>query len=166
MLGRCSHEFSWPRRAADGSYYQVCLVCAAEYAYDWKTMRRIERVQSVPAEPATRRRAHTNKPTWVPRARRLKLDTPVRYRVKNLGTWAEGIIENISQSGVMFQGPEQIPVNALVEMVFEMPEEISGQKNSNVLCQARIIRSKETKDTEVGPGLAAAILDYKFIHQS
>jgi hypothetical protein len=166
MLGRCSHEFSWPRRAADGSYYQVCLVCAAEYAYDWKTMRRIERVESVPAEPATRRRAHTKKPTWVPRARRLKLETPVRYRVKNLGTWAEGIIENISQSGVMFQGPEQIPVNALVEMVFEMPEEISGQKNSNVLCQARIIRSKETKETESGLGLAAAILDYKFIHQS
>lgn len=166
MLGRCSHEFSWPRRAADGSYYQVCLVCAAEYAYDWKTMRRIERVESVPAEPATRRRAHSKKPTWVPRARRLKLDTPVRYRVKNLGTWAEGIIENISQSGVMFQGPEQIPVNALVEMVFEMPEEISGQKNSNVLCQARIIRSKEAKETEAGLGLAAAILDYKFIHQS
>src|SRR5258708_29524212 len=25
-LGRCSHEFSWPRRAADGHYYQVCLL--------------------------------------------------------------------------------------------------------------------------------------------
>ena len=49
MLGRCSHEFSWPRRAADGHYYQVCLLCAAEYKYDWKTMRRIERVQ--PAQP-------------------------------------------------------------------------------------------------------------------
>jgi hypothetical protein len=130
-------------------------------------MRRIERVQSGPAETATRRRAHSNKkPTWVPRARRLKLDTPVRYRVKNLGTWAEGIIENISQSGVLFHGPEQIPVNALVEMVFEMPEEISGQKNSNVLCQARIIRPKEANDTEAGLGLAAAILDYKFIHQT
>jgi hypothetical protein len=165
MLGRCAHEFSWPRRAADGSYYQVCLLCAAEYKYDWKTMRRVERVDAAP-EPATKRRGHTRKPTWVPRARRLKLDTPVRYRVKNLGNWFEGIIENISQSGVLFQGPEQLPVNALVEMVFEMPEEISGQKNSNVLCQARIIRSKETRDTETGVGLAAAILDYKFIHQT
>ena len=168
MLGRCSHEFSWPRRAGDGSYYQVCLVCAAEYKYDGTTMRRIERVETAGAssEPATRRRAHSNKPSWVPRARRLKLDTPVRYRVKNLGTWAEGVIENISQSGVLFQGSEQLPVNALVEMVFEMPEEISGQKNSNVLCQARIIRSKDAKDSATGVGLAAAILDYKFIHQS
>jgi len=84
MLGRCAHEFSWPRRSADGSYYQVCLVCAAEYKYDWKTMRRTERVETSPAEPATKRRSHTKKPTWVPRARRLKLDGPVRYRVKNV----------------------------------------------------------------------------------
>ena len=45
MLGRCSHEFSWPRRAADGDYYQVCLLCAVEYKYDWTTMRRTERVE-------------------------------------------------------------------------------------------------------------------------
>jgi PilZ domain len=166
MLGRCAHEFSWPRRAADGSYYQVCLLCAAEYKYDWKTMRRIERMESPSPEPTTKRRSHSKKPTWVPRARRLKLDTPVRYRVKNLGTWSEGIIDNISQSGVLFHGSEQLPDNALVEMVFEMPEEISGQKNSSVLCEARLIRSKETHDSEAGFGLAAAILDYKFLRQA
>jgi hypothetical protein len=55
-------------------------------------------------------------------------------------------------------------VNALVEMVFEMPEEISGQKNSNVLCQGRVIRSKEKRVSEEGAGLAASILDYKFLH--
>ena len=49
-----------------------------------------------------------------------------------------------------------MPVNALVEMVFEMPEEISGQKNSNVLCQGRIIRSKENRAAEDGAGPAAA----------
>ena len=44
MLRSCSHEFSWPRRAADSQYYQVCLLCAVEYKYDWQTMKRIERV--------------------------------------------------------------------------------------------------------------------------
>jgi PilZ domain len=166
MLGRCSHEFSWPRRAADGHYYQVCLLCAVEYKYDWATMRRTERVQ-VSAEPGTvRRRTREKKPTWVPRARRLKLNLPLRYRVKNLSLWSEGTIENISQSGVLFRGATALPVNALVEMVFEMPEEISGQKNSNVLCQGRIIRSKEANDSNEGSGLAASILDYKFLHQS
>jgi len=165
MLGRCAHEFSWPRRSQDGSYYQVCLLCAVEYKYDWMTMRRVERVEATPTEPATKRRSHGKKPTWVPRARRLKLETPVRYRVKNLGTWNEGVIENISQSGVLFHGEQHLPLNALIEMVFEMPEEISGQKNSNVLCQARVIRARESSEALPGT-LAASILDYKFIHQS
>ena len=172
MLGRCSHEFSWPRRGNDGDFYQVCLLCAVEYKYDWKTMRRTERVEH-PAAQGTesahvrRRSSHTRKPTWVPRARRLRLNTPVRYRVKNLGSWHEGIIQNLSQSGVLLQGPQRFPDNTLVEMVFEMPEEISGQKNSTVLCQGRIIRTKETletKDNAENTCLAASILDYKFVH--
>jgi len=174
MLGRCSHEFSWPRRASDGDFYQVCLLCAAEYKYDWKTMRRTERVErnaqdAAEAASPKRSRSHARKPSWVPRARRLKLETPVRYRVKNLGTWYEGTIENLSQSGLLFKGPQRFPNNTLVEMVFEMPEEISGQKNSTVLCQGRIIRAKDkattASESETG-ALAATILDYKFLHQS
>jgi hypothetical protein len=162
MLGRCSHEFSWPRRADDGHYYQVCLLCAAEYKYDWKTMKRIKRADSE-AEASTGR-VH-KKPTWVPRARRLTLQAPLRYRPKGLGTWHEGTVENLSQSGVLLFGPQRLPENTLVEMVFEMPEEISGQKNSTVLCQGRIIRRKEVADSE-SVGLAASILDYKFLRQN
>jgi hypothetical protein len=89
----------------------------------------------------------------------------VRYRVNKTSSWYEGMIENISQSGVLFTGQQRLPVNALVEMVFEMPEEISGQRNSNVLCQGRVIRAKDTPKLEAGKiGLAASIIDYKFIH--
>jgi len=98
----------------------------------------------------------------------------LRYRVNSTSTWYEGTIENLSQSGLLFHGPQQLPVNALIELVFEMPEEISGQKNRNVLCQGRVIRSKEVQDQvkdkdaqdpEVSEGLlAASIVDYKFIH--
>ena len=177
MLGRCSHEFSWPRRGADGDYYQVCLLCAAEYKYDWATMRRTQRLEHAKPE-TTVRRSHTRekRPSWTPRARRLKLDTALRYRVNSTSTWYEGIIENLSQTGLLFSGPQPLPVNALIEMVFEMPEEISGQKNRNVVCQGRVIRSrdmeaptrakeKQDPDGEAGTGLlAASIVDYKFIH--
>ena len=166
MLGRCSHEFSWPRRAASGEYYQVCLLCATAYQYDWKTMRRGNRVEQPTAESTVvRRRSGQRKPTWVPRARRLKLSLPIRYRVKSLTTWYEGTIQNISQSGVMFHGPQQMPDNALVEMIFEMPQEISGQTHSSVLCQGRLVRVKGSDGGEDSLGLAAAILDYKFLHQ-
>jgi hypothetical protein len=165
-LGRCSHEFSWPRRAEDGDYYQVCLLCAAEYKYDWKTMRRTERLERSEAS-RPKRRSHSQKPTWVPRARRLKLNSPIRYRVKNLVGWYAGMTENLSQSGVLFYGTKALPQNTLVEMRFEMPEEISGQKNSSVLCQGRIVRLKDQRvneESEEGVILAAYILDYKFIH--
>ncbi|HEY6767645.1 MAG TPA: PilZ domain-containing protein [Candidatus Sulfotelmatobacter sp.] len=184
MLGRCSHEFSWPRRAEDGDYYQVCLLCAVEYKYDWTTMRRTERVERPTPDRAPRRgHAREKRPTWTPRARRLKLDLPLRYRVNNTSTWYGGKIENISQSGVLINGPEQLPVNSLLEMIFEMPEEISGQNNSNVLCQGRVTRSgegvtengkaarekdknKDSDGTDLPEGtfvLAASIVDYKFI---
>jgi hypothetical protein len=42
MRGHCFHEFSWPRRAPDSRYYQVCILCNSKYEYDWQTMRRIE----------------------------------------------------------------------------------------------------------------------------
>src|ERR1700674_4492096 len=167
MLGRCSHEFSWPRRAANGEYYQVCLVCASAYQYDWKTMRRGNRVDEPMADTTTvRRRSSKKQPTWMPRARRLRSKLPVRYRGKNLSTWYEGLIQNISQSGVLFHGPQQLPANALVELIFEMPEEISGQKNSSVLCQGRLIRTKDAIEiTEDANELVASILDYKFLQK-
>ena len=165
MSGRCSHEFSWPRRAASGEYYQVCMLCATAYQYDWKTMRRGSRMEEPAAEaPGGKRRSGQKQLTWMPRARRLKVDLPIRYRGKNLSTWYEGKVENISQSGLMFFGPQELPANALIEMIFEMPEEISGQKNSNVLCQGRVIRVKDVLDnTEDTFGLATSILDYKFL---
>jgi hypothetical protein len=167
-LGRCSHEFSWPRRQDDGDYYQVCLLCAAEYKYDWKTMRRTERLERAAADSTrAKRRGHSVKPTWVPRARRLKMSTPVRYRVKNLVGWYAGMTENLSQSGVLFHGTKSLPQNTLVEMRFEMPEEISGQRHSSVLCQGRIVRLKDRRSSENEEEsvlLAAYILDYKFIH--
>jgi hypothetical protein len=180
MLGRCMHEFSWPRRGNNGDYYQVCLLCAAEYKYDWATMRRTERVERTPETGVRRSHPREKKPSWTPRARRLKLEIPMRYRVNKTSSWYEGTIENISQSGVLFLGPQQLPVNALIEMVFAMPEEISGQKDSNVVCQGRVMRIKtapgepatepsesESAETakETGPiSLAASIVDYKFIH--
>ena len=173
MLARCSHEFSWPRRTTSGEYYQVCLLCATAYQYNWKTMRRGDRVDSPVPELATVSPTRTGqkKPSWMPRARRLRSDLPVRYRGKNLSTWYEGTIQNISQSGVLFQGSQQLPPNALVELIFEMPEEISGQKNKNVLCQGRLIRVKETAEKPSKEeekqlfGLVASILDYKFLHK-
>jgi PilZ domain len=165
-LGHCSHEFSWPRRAPDGHYYQVCVLCASEYRYDWKAMRRTERVEHSPDTVRTSSQpieGSARKRNWVPRARRLRVHEPLRYRAKFGSAWYEGAIENLSQSGVLFRGAQNLPAQTLVEMIFEMPEEISGQKNSSVLCQGRILRSHEESNDEESYLMAASVLDYKFL---
>jgi hypothetical protein len=48
LMGGCLHEFSWPRRAADGRYYQVCILCNLKREYDWQSMRRIEPESAAP----------------------------------------------------------------------------------------------------------------------
>ncbi len=101
----------------------------------------------------------------MPRARRFRVKIAVRYRGKNLSSWHEGIIQDISQSGVLFHGPKPLPSNTMVEMIFEMPEEISGQKDSTVVCQGRLIRTKEdVTNADDAFTLAASIVDYKFLH--
>ena len=78
---------------------------------------------------------------------RLTLQSPVRYRTKGLGHWHEGIVENLSHSGILLSGPQQLTEHTLVEMV---------------LCQGRIIRHTEVCELEF-MGMAASILDYKIL---
>jgi hypothetical protein len=40
LLFGCSHRFSWPLKRSEGTYYQVCVHCGAEYGYDWERMKR------------------------------------------------------------------------------------------------------------------------------
>jgi hypothetical protein len=165
-LAHCSHEFSWPRRAEDRNFYQVCVLCAREYKYDWETMRRTERLGRTSPEAPTlsQRRKHARRQTWVPRARRLKLDIPMRFRVKALAAWYQGTVANISQSGVLFKSTQGLPEDTIVEMRFQMPEEISGQKDAMVFCQGKITRGKLPSDEGKEVVMAASILDYQFDH--
>jgi hypothetical protein len=69
-------------------------------------------------------------------------------------------VENLSHTGVLFSGQQHLSEYTLVEMVLEMPEEISGQMNSMVLCQGRIVRRTNVRELI---GTAASILDYKVL---
>jgi hypothetical protein len=53
LLFGCAHQFSWPLKSSDGSYYQVCVHCGAEYGYDWQRMKRTKAIPfRMPASPA------------------------------------------------------------------------------------------------------------------
>jgi hypothetical protein len=49
--GFCSHRFSWPRIDHDGRHYQICLLCGTAYEYDWRTMRRTDKMVAPDIQP-------------------------------------------------------------------------------------------------------------------
>ena len=167
FLFSCWHQFSWPRRANDGEYYQVCLRCGAEYQYDWRSMKRTSRRElegAGEAAPPVHRQTRKcgTKKAWTPRERRLKHVVDVLYRERGTTTWVEGKSENISRSGLLFHGPATMESGKVVEVVLEMPVEVSGQAGSNVLCHGTVVRTS-------GPGaseqfhIALSVSGYEFL---
>jgi hypothetical protein len=52
LLARgCAHDFSWPRIDDDGRHYQICLMCGTAYEYDWRMMRRTDRMLPLQVRP-------------------------------------------------------------------------------------------------------------------
>lgn len=171
-LGRCSHEFSWPRRWPDGEYYQVCLLCGDEYKYDWKTMSRLERVTDLckvqePARAGSRqgRACSKKKPSWSPRARRIKLNgQEMKYREVGTAAWHRGTLDNVSQTGVLFRAAEALAENAEVEMILEMPREISGLEHAQVIARGMVVRTVPPGNGQGKPAIAAGVWDYRVLH--
>ena len=152
----CSHQFSWPRRASEGEYYQVCVLCGDQYDYDWNSMRRLGRK---PLQPLRQNASTQRAVAWNPRARRIPLSGPVRYREPGTDTWMEGGLKNISTSGVLFSCSCSLQSGTPLQLELEMPHEICGGSTQRlVVCDALVTRT----DANI---CAAQILDYTFIGQ-
>jgi hypothetical protein len=55
VFGRgCQHRFSWPRIDSKGDHYQICLLCGTAYEYDWRMMRRTDRLLPLALPPSQR----------------------------------------------------------------------------------------------------------------
>lgn len=175
MLFTCRHQFSWPRRADDGGYYQVCLHCGLEYAYDWSAMRRIaprngnggDNGTSQEGERATtpgkRPPGKCLRKSWQPRERRLRLNTPVQFRHNGRSDWQHGVAQNISRSGLLFHSDQPEPQGVALEMIFSMPAEICGELDSYVLCHGTVVRAEQAKPPQMGYFIAVAITGYELL---
>jgi hypothetical protein len=169
FLRRCSHKYGWPRRSEAGEYYQVCLDCGAEYGYDWERMCRTDPVEpmvELPARELPRRqtRCSSNRKGWQPRARRLRVDNDeLLCRPADVMDWTSGRIENISSSGVLFRADQLLAEGTEVELLLEMPAEITGQPGSDVLCRATVVRVLAAVNASTPARMAASIAAYEFV---
>jgi len=100
----------------------------------------------------------------VSRAQRFQLQLPLKYRQVDEERWHEGKTQNISRSGLLFQGEESLQPNALLEINLVLPSEIAGLSPTEVVCRGEIVRTVQAEGVEMPPALAAKILQYRFQH--
>lgn len=129
--------------------------CGAEYLYDWNAMQRagrFKREENGPELPVVQK---CN--TWRPRARRVSVEQQVHFREAGSEQWLEGIIRNVSETGVLIVASELLAAGVELEMKFVMPKELSGQEGSVVLTSGVVARV--LPESENGPGRMAATIE-------
>jgi signal transduction histidine kinase len=99
------------------------------------------------------------------RARRFSMRVPLRYRGIGTWEWRNGETENISFSGVLFRCPEQLEERARVEVVLEMPPELSEGAGLDLLCAGQVVRSTEAGLLVKGGTIAVAFKDFRLLQR-
>jgi hypothetical protein len=100
------------------------------------------------------------------RAKRFKLQLPLKYRPLGEENWRAGTTENISRSGLLFRAEEMMPENIQIEINLVLPPEIAGLSAAEVVCRGEIVRTMDPESASMSPALAAKILQYRFQHGS
>jgi len=170
LMPTCRHQFAWPRRDERGEHYQVCILCGAKYSYDWTTMRRVAPLtdeEEQAAEPAFAHRKCGKKRAWVPRERRLRHEVPVQFRHRGSHEWSEGVSENISRSGLLFHAASALEVGSELELMLELPQELTGEADAPVACEAVVVRVEQVPATrtnkQVTYKIACSVAQYRFL---
>jgi hypothetical protein len=118
-----------------------------------------KREVDLPSEPRQEER------TFVPRAERFPIRTPLRYRESGQAVWSEGTTVNISRSGVLFSSEKEIKPKTLLELRILFSEDVVGEKPANVICWGPVVRTEPPKYHDRQPELAVSILRYRFTRE-
>jgi len=108
--------------------------------------------------PSSRR-----KPALMPRATRIAVETPVRFRPVGQAGWWQGTTFNMSQSGLIFRAERLLEVDSLVHMTFALPPAVAGRAGmrTEVTCRCQIVRTLLPATSDGRPNLSAKILEFK-----
>jgi hypothetical protein len=96
------------------------------------------------------------------RAQRYPIRLPLRYRPSGQEKWHEGVIENISESGLLFETGHALAANTSVEIRFVLSATVSVDSPAEIVCRGKIVRSVPTSEKRSTPALAATIAAYRF----
>jgi hypothetical protein len=97
----------------------------------------------------------------VPRARRFSVRKLIFYRPTGTAQFKLGVLLDISKSGVLLECQSQIFRDQELEMLFEMPQEITGQLNRTVLGEGVVARIASTQLRS--PLIGVRLTGYRFL---
>lgn len=95
------------------------------------------------------------------RSQRFPIKVPVRYRKKQEKVWLDGRTQNISQSGLLFEAPQPLNPDTIVQLCFSLPANMEGESGATVLCEGRTVRTILPAISDEPPSMAVKLLDYK-----
>ena len=79
-----------------------------------------------------------------PRAERVSLTTPVRYRVAGESAWWTTQVVNVSESGILF-GPASVSSGSQIELLFRCHVTIGSLIPGQHVCLGRAVRVAQDK---------------------
>jgi len=101
----------------------------------------------------------------VSRAQRYEIDTVMRYRIRGEKEWREGVMKNISITGILLHADNSLPPDTVIEMRFCLPVHLNGENAAEVLCRGSVVRSSKSGGPGVAAMVAARIKHSRFLRQ-
>lgn len=85
----------------------------------------------------------------------------MRYCKAQEKDWMDGRTQNISQSGLLFQAPEPLNPDTIVQICFSLPDSAEGESGATVLCEGLTVRTILPAASDESPTMAVKLLEYK-----
>lgn len=101
----------------------------------------------------------------VAREQRFPIHAIVRYRVRGGKIWHEGNVENVSNSGILFQGTQLMNINTPIEVCFALPGRATGEEGAKVMGRGSVIRVQKLQEDSSSVLIAASITHFRFVRR-
>jgi hypothetical protein len=87
----------------------------------------------------------------------------VRYRTSGEREWQEGVLENISISGILFRASRSLYLDTAIEMRFSLPIELNGESAAEVFCRGSVVRFTDCEKPGGKVSIAARLDHSRFL---
>ena len=101
----------------------------------------------------------------VTRAQRYEIGTMLQYRIGKEKQWREGVMKNISVSGVLLHAASSLAPETFIEVKFALPIRLNGESAAEVLCRGSVVRSGRSEEPGQTALVAARINHSRFLRQ-